>query len=75
MQLYLSCPSANFNNQYVGQVELTERPLNKFSTLNYSIPGPILSILQGSHPDCFFSIAVNSAPTPTPPVLDNLRFK
>jgi hypothetical protein len=39
------------------------------------IPGPIKSILQGAHPDCFFSIAVNSNATPTPPVLDNLRFK
>jgi hypothetical protein len=75
VQMYLSCPSANFNNQYIGQVELTGRPLNKFSTLSFPIPGPVLSILQGSHPDCFFSIAVNSNATPTPPVIDNLRFK
>jgi hypothetical protein len=75
VQMYLSCPSANFNNQYIGQVELTGRPLNKFSTLTYPIPAPIKTVLQGSHPDCFFSIAVNSNATPTPPVLDNLRFK
>jgi len=75
VQMYLSCPSANFNNQYIGQVELTGKPLNAFSTLNFPIPAPILSVLQGSHPDCFFSIAVNANATPTPPVLDNLRFK
>jgi hypothetical protein len=75
VQMYLTCPSANFFNQYIGEDELTGLPLNKFSTLNYPIPGPIASMLQGSHPDCFFSIAVNTNQTPTPPILDNLRFK
>jgi len=75
VQMYLSCPSANFNNQYIGQVELTGLPQNKFSTLNYPIPGAIRAVLQGAHPDCFFSISVNANQTPTPPVLDNLRFK
>jgi hypothetical protein len=75
VQMYLTCPSANFFNQYIGEDELTGLPLNQFSTLSYPIPGPIASMLQGSHPDCFFSIAVNANQTPTPPVLDNLRFK
>jgi hypothetical protein len=75
VQMYLTCPSANFFNQYIGQDELTGLPLGKFSTLKFPIPAPIESVLKGSHPDCFFSIAVNSKETPTPPVLDNLRFK
>ena len=75
LQMYLTCLSANFFNQYIGEDELTGLPLNKFSTLNYPIPGPIASVLQGAHPDCFFSIAVNANQTPTPLVLDNLRFK
>jgi len=75
VQMYLTCPSANFNNQYIGQVDLTGKPLNKFSTLLFPIPGPIKTVLQGSHPDCFFSIGVNNNQTPKPPVLDNLRFK
>jgi len=75
VQMYLTCPSANFFNQYIGEDELTGLPVGKFSTLKYPIPAPIESMLQGSHPDCFFSIAVNANQTPTPPVLDNLRFK
>lgn len=75
VQMYLTCPSANFFNQYIGEDELTGLPLNKYSTLTYPIPAPIESVLQGSHPDCFFSIAVNANQTSTPPALDNLRFK
>jgi hypothetical protein len=75
VQMYLTCPSANLFNQYIGEDELTGLPLNKYSTLTYPIPAPIESVLQGSHPDCFFSIAVNANQTPTPPALDNLRFK
>jgi hypothetical protein len=75
VQLYLSCPSANFNNQYIGQAELTGKPVGQFSTFTYPIPGPIETVLKGSHPDCSFSMAVNMNQTPTPPVVDNLRFQ
>jgi hypothetical protein len=75
VQTYLTCPSANFNNQYIGEAELTGKPVGQFSTVTYPIPGPIATVLKGSHPDCFFSIAVNMNQTPTPPVLDNLRFQ
>jgi hypothetical protein len=75
VQMYLTCPFANFFNQYIGEDELTGLPLNKYSTLTYAIPAPLASVLQGSHPDCFFSIAVNANQTSTPPALDNLRFK
>ena len=75
VQLYLTCPSANVINQYIGQAELTGKPVGQFSTVTYPIPGPVESILQGQHPDCFFSMAVNMNQTPTSPVVDNLRFK
>lgn len=75
VQMYLSCPAENFNNQYIGQDELTGLPVGKFSTLSYALPSGILSELNGSHSDCFFTIAVNMNQAATPPVLDNLRFQ
>ena len=40
-----------------------------------ALPSGILSELNGSHSDCFFTIAVNMNQAATPPVLDNLRFQ
>ena len=73
VQLYLTCPSANFFNQYIGEDELTGLPTNQYSTLRYPLPAPISAMLAGSHPDCFFSINLNINQTPTPMFLDNLR--
>ena len=73
VQLYLTCPSANFWNQYIGQDELTGLPTNQYSTLRYPLPPTISSMLAGSHPDCFFNVNLNINQTPTPVFLDNLR--
>jgi hypothetical protein len=75
VQMYATCPSANTFNAYIGQVELTGKPLGQFSTLTFPLPAQVVTLLSGTHPDCFFSIAVNANQTPTPPVLDNLRFQ
>ena len=75
VQMCLTCPSANQFNMYIGQVELTGKPVGQFSTLNFPIPTPIVNVLTGSHPDCSFTIALNTNQTPKPPVLDNLRFR
>ncbi|HVV49303.1 MAG TPA: hypothetical protein VHO06_06580 [Polyangia bacterium] len=75
VQMYLSCPAENFNNQYIGEDELTGLPIGQFSTLSYPLPSPIFSELQGSHNDCFFTLAVNMNQAATAPVLDNLRFQ
>ena len=75
VQTYLSCPVANFNNQYIGQAELTGRPVAHFATLTYPIPPSILSMLTGTQGPCFFSVAVNMNSTPTAPVVDNIRFQ
>jgi hypothetical protein len=45
LQAYLTCPSANFVNQYIGQVDLTGKPQNKFSTLRFPLPAPIVTTL------------------------------
>jgi hypothetical protein len=73
VQLYLTCPSANFWNQYIGEDELTGLPANQYSTLRYPLPSPISAMLAGSHPDCFFNLNLNINKTPTPLYLDNLR--
>jgi hypothetical protein len=74
VQMYATCPSANMNNAYIGQVELTGRPVGAYSTLSFPIPSAVNSVLAQAHSDCFLSIAVNANSTPTPPTLDNLRF-
>jgi hypothetical protein len=74
VQLYASCPSAGMNNAYLGQAELTGKPTGAFSTVSYSVPSNVRTTLLGSTNGCFFSVAVNVNATPTPVVLDNLRF-
>jgi hypothetical protein len=70
----MSCPSANVYNAYIGQVELTEKPQGAFSTVSFTVPSFLVGVLNGSHNDCSFSIAVNMNQTPDLPVLDNHRF-
>ena len=74
VQLFASCPSGAMNNAYLGQVELTGKPTGAFSTLSYAVPSTVQTTLLGAHNDCFFCVAVNVNQTPTPVVLDNLRF-
>ena len=74
VQMYATCPSANMNNAYIGQVELTGKTVGAYSTLVFPIPSSIKAVLSQTHSDCFFSIAVNANQTPTAPTLDNLRF-
>jgi len=74
VQAYASCPSGGMNNAYLGQVELTGKPTGAFSTLTYPVNASVRNTLSQAHNDCFFSIAVNVNATPTPVVLDNLRF-
>jgi hypothetical protein len=73
VQAYASCPSAGLSNVYLGQVELTGKPVNAFSTLAFAVPATILTALSQMRTDCFFTVAVNTNPTAVAPVLDNLR--
>ena len=74
VQLYASCPSGGMYNAYLGQGELTGKPTGAFSTLTYAVGSSVMATLSQTHNDCFFSVAVNVNATPTPVVLDNLRF-
>jgi hypothetical protein len=74
LQSYLTCPSANVFNAYIGQVELTGRPQNAYSTLRFPLPATVTGTLQQSLPDCSFSFALNVNQTGQTWILDNLRF-
>lgn len=74
VQAYASCPSASLNNVFLGQVELNGKPVNAFSTLEFSLPANVRTAFGQVRTDCFLSLGVNTNPTPTAPVVDNLRF-
>ena len=74
LQMFLSCPSANVFNQYIGQVELTGKPQNRYSTLRFPLPAATQSTLAQSLSDCAFSFALNVNQTNRTWILDNLRF-
>jgi hypothetical protein len=74
LQMYLSCPSGNVFNQYIGQVELTGKPQNHYSTLRFPLPPATSSTLGRPLKDCSFGFALNVNPTGQRWILDNLRF-
>jgi hypothetical protein len=74
VQLFASCPSANLYDAYVGQVELTGKPTNAFSTLAFALPTAVRNVFNQVHNDCSLDFGVNTNATPVSPVLDNVRF-
>ena len=74
-QLYVTCPSANVFNRYIGQVGLTGKPLGAFSTISYALPADIVSMFNGSFQDVSLKIVLNVNRHPQPFVLDNIRFQ
>lgn len=74
LQMYLSCPSGDVNNQFIGQVELTGKPVNKFSTLRFPLPKATLTTLGRPLNDCSIGLALNVSATGEKWILDNLRF-
>jgi hypothetical protein len=58
-QMYVSAPSANVHNAYLGQVELTPLPRGEFVRLGYTIPAYALPALTGEHADVSFTIVLN----------------
>src|SRR5262249_12482191 len=74
VQLYANCPSKGVNSAFVGQVELTGKPLNQFSTLNYSVSAAVRNSIGNSCDDFSFQVAVNVPINATGTYLvDNLR--
>jgi subtilisin family serine protease len=74
VQMYAECPSAGIYNVYLGQVELTGLPENRFSSLAFTLPANVLSVLRGDFKDFVFKIALNVNEDVEPTLFDNLRF-
>lgn len=74
LQSYLECPSANLFNAYIGQVELTGRPVGAYSTLTFNLPANVKSTLAGSFNDCSIKFALNVNQTGKAWTLDKLKF-
>jgi hypothetical protein len=73
VQLYFDCPSKGINNSFVGQVDLTGKPLNQFITLSFSTAN-VASHIGSSCSNFDVSIAINAASGVTGPyLLDNLQ--
>ncbi len=75
LQMFLSCPSGAVNNQYIGQVELTGKPQNRYSTLRFPLSAAVRANLKRNLTDCSFSFGLNVNPTGRKWLLDNLRLQ
>jgi len=72
-QMFLTCVSGGVNNQYVGQVELTGKPVGAFSTLRFPLSTQVQANLRRGLTDCSFSFGLNVNQTGRKWILDNLR--
>jgi hypothetical protein len=75
LQLFLSCPGANINSQYIGQQDLTHLFVNEFNTVNFALPSSIVSVLQTPSQTCTLSLVLNVNAGSGSWLLDNLAFR
>jgi hypothetical protein len=75
-QLLISVPSKGVNNLFIGQQELTGKPLNQFVSLDFNLPQSLVSTLQaGGYTDFTAKVALNVPSNATGTyLLDNLHF-
>src|SRR5262245_5299216 len=76
VQLLISVPSKGINNQFIGQVELTGKPLNQFFPVDFNLPAATVATLQaGGYTDFRAKIVINVPYNATGNyLLDNLHF-
>jgi hypothetical protein len=74
-RLIVNLPSQGLSNVFIGQVELTGRPLSQFTTVQFTLPANIVSALRGTYSDLQLTAALNVPPNATGTYrIDNLRF-
>lgn len=71
VQLFISSPSANVFNAYIGRVDLNQFSRGSFAHLFFDLPADIQTLLRGSSTDISLKFALNGDGDF---VLDNLRF-
>jgi hypothetical protein len=74
VQVYLSSPSANVYNAYLGQVILTGQAASSFTRETFTVPSYALTALTGNHSDVTLTIALNVSQHTSPWLLTDLRF-
>ncbi len=74
VDLLASCPSANIHNAYLGHVELTPLPQQRFSTISFTVPEDVLAALRGDYSDFSLQFNINVNAGAPPLLFDNLRF-
>jgi hypothetical protein len=74
LQGFLTCPSGNVFNQYIGQVELTGKAQKRYSTLRFPLPAAVFATLGRALDDCSLSFGLNVNATGKNWLFDNLRF-
>lgn len=75
VQAYISAPSANLHDVYLGQVELTEFPVGSFWKASYELPSGVLAMLAGAHDDVELRFALNVNQGVLPFSLDAVTFE
>lgn len=75
MAVYLTCPSRNLYNVWIGQIELTSLPLGQWLNFGLSLPASVSTALAGAtYDDLTVSLMLNVNAGAGPVLLDNFRF-
>ena len=73
-QMFLTAPSANMFNVYLGQIELTGQPLQTFIRPTFTVPPEAMSILTDNRNDVTITITINVNGGTQGWLLNDLRF-
>jgi hypothetical protein len=74
LHLSIDCPSAGLYSRWIGNQPLTGRPWGEFSTLTFSLPDSVTSVLRDTASDCAVQLVLNAPAGSTPWLFDNMRF-
>jgi hypothetical protein len=59
MQMFVSCPSCNLFNAYLGQVELTGLPTGAYQTLRFAVPAGVAASVSSQAKDFTVTVVLN----------------
>lgn len=74
-QLYATCAEKNVYSAYLGQVELTGRPLGSFTTLELTTPSHVRAALGSGCRALQLDLVLNVPGSPGKYLVDNLRLR
>ena len=72
--MFISAPSANQFNVYLGEVSLTGQPLQTFIRPSFTVPASAIPMLTGDRNDVTITIAINVNGGTQGWLLNDLRF-